>query len=185
MIRRPPRSTLFPYTTLFRSGPGHHPGRVRVERRNRKAEGERGQRRRSVRAHPGKRPQGLRSGGDPPLVVPHDRPRGLREPHGPPVVSQPGPRAEDLAAWGFGQGANRREPSEEPAKDRDDASHLGLLKHHLTDQHPVRVGTRRTPRVHAATWPVPGEQCPSWIHGGPIRASLHVQTETTTEARPR
>src|SRR6266568_1024771 len=28
MIRRPPRSTLFPYTTLFRSGvPGHgHPG---------------------------------------------------------------------------------------------------------------------------------------------------------------
>src|SRR3989442_5507421 len=26
MIRRPPRSTLFPYTTLFRSGrrPGHH-----------------------------------------------------------------------------------------------------------------------------------------------------------------
>src|SRR2546430_11635651 len=28
MIRRPPRSTLFPYTTLFRSGlePGHHGG---------------------------------------------------------------------------------------------------------------------------------------------------------------
>src|SRR6266498_6035013 len=25
MIRRPPRSTLFPYTTLFRSH-GHHPG---------------------------------------------------------------------------------------------------------------------------------------------------------------
>src|SRR5256886_15643120 len=24
MIRRPPRSTLFPYTTLFRSGPGVH-----------------------------------------------------------------------------------------------------------------------------------------------------------------
>src|SRR5438876_9096914 len=33
MIRRPPRSTLFPYTTLFRSGrglrhPGHHGGRA-------------------------------------------------------------------------------------------------------------------------------------------------------------
>src|SRR2546430_10771226 len=29
MIRRPPRSTLFPYTTLFRSGinPHHHPTR--------------------------------------------------------------------------------------------------------------------------------------------------------------
>src|SRR5690242_21926910 len=25
MIRRPPRSTLFPYTTLFRSGRGHVP----------------------------------------------------------------------------------------------------------------------------------------------------------------
>src|SRR2546430_12671053 len=25
MIRRPPRSTLFPYTTLFRSGDGHEP----------------------------------------------------------------------------------------------------------------------------------------------------------------
>src|SRR5256885_7845833 len=32
MIRRPPRSTLFPYTTLFRSavlpGPGHHARRT-------------------------------------------------------------------------------------------------------------------------------------------------------------
>src|SRR5438477_4763227 len=26
MLRRPPRSTLFPYTTLFRSGPGLPPG---------------------------------------------------------------------------------------------------------------------------------------------------------------
>src|SRR3712207_8508872 len=28
MIRRPPRSTLFPYTTLFRSGPSREPGGV-------------------------------------------------------------------------------------------------------------------------------------------------------------
>src|SRR2546430_7604206 len=28
MIRRPPRSTLFPYTTLFRSGVGHHLGEL-------------------------------------------------------------------------------------------------------------------------------------------------------------
>src|SRR3712207_7482107 len=45
MIRRPPRSTLFPYTTLFRSvgpgGAGHlrraatHPGPVRPERAGR------------------------------------------------------------------------------------------------------------------------------------------------------
>src|SRR5256886_4121974 len=31
MIRRPPRSTLFPYTTLFRSGFGQ-PGRLQVRR---------------------------------------------------------------------------------------------------------------------------------------------------------
>src|SRR6266568_7231091 len=28
MIRRPPRSTLFPYTTLFRPGLGEHPDRL-------------------------------------------------------------------------------------------------------------------------------------------------------------
>src|SRR2546422_3935839 len=34
MIRRPPRSTLFPYTTLFRSGGGlsHRPGVPRARR---------------------------------------------------------------------------------------------------------------------------------------------------------
>src|SRR2546430_12190060 len=45
MIRRPPRSTLFPYTTLFRSGPqgllqhhGHEPfGRGRASDRNDRA----------------------------------------------------------------------------------------------------------------------------------------------------
>src|SRR6266513_3500433 len=30
MIRRPPRSTLFPYTTLFRSRTRLHPGSVRL-----------------------------------------------------------------------------------------------------------------------------------------------------------
>src|SRR2546427_4532374 len=33
MIRRPPRSTLFPYTTLFRSKPGGRSGRVRAPSR--------------------------------------------------------------------------------------------------------------------------------------------------------
>src|SRR3712207_7272203 len=31
MIRRPPRSTLFPYTTLFRSHHAHHGQRVHAE----------------------------------------------------------------------------------------------------------------------------------------------------------
>src|SRR5688572_32245798 len=30
MIRRPPRSTLFPYTTLFRSRDGHHQPRAEL-----------------------------------------------------------------------------------------------------------------------------------------------------------
>src|SRR5256885_10460813 len=32
MIRRPPRSTLFPYTTLFRSRPGHAGGPAEARR---------------------------------------------------------------------------------------------------------------------------------------------------------
>src|SRR6266478_9219617 len=35
MIRRPPRSTLFPYTTLFRSACRGSPSRGRTERRSR------------------------------------------------------------------------------------------------------------------------------------------------------
>src|SRR5687768_17749118 len=39
MIRRPPRSTLFPYTTLFRSGRRHRDDqRTRVERRGHRHE---------------------------------------------------------------------------------------------------------------------------------------------------
>src|SRR5256885_3016459 len=36
MIRRPPRSTLFPYTTLFRSSPAHCPALRSVSRSNAK-----------------------------------------------------------------------------------------------------------------------------------------------------
>src|SRR3712207_7452062 len=35
MIRRPPRSTLFPYTTLFRSDPAQVPGRPAAPARQR------------------------------------------------------------------------------------------------------------------------------------------------------
>src|SRR3712207_7131613 len=59
MIRRPPRSTLFPYTTLFRSGgaPGaasarHHPRRLGQRRhaRGRRGRGRAARRRRPPRA---------------------------------------------------------------------------------------------------------------------------------------
>src|SRR3712207_8917604 len=68
MIRRPPRSTLFPYTTLFRSleVPPHavgdpaprHAVRGR-QRRRRRPEGAHGRDRRAARE--GRRPVGLRS----------------------------------------------------------------------------------------------------------------------------
>src|SRR5437763_8457783 len=39
MIRRPPRSTLFPYTTLFRSDGGGRSGGPRVQRRGKAGAG--------------------------------------------------------------------------------------------------------------------------------------------------
>src|SRR2546429_3340042 len=43
MIRRPPRSTLFPYTTLFRSGADAVGGKFRRHPRHRLPQGGRGQ----------------------------------------------------------------------------------------------------------------------------------------------
>src|SRR2546423_9818587 len=57
MIRRPPRSTLFPYTTLFRSVFGFFPGLVRRDFR-----GGQGQRAQPVTRLPGD-PQRLPAGG--------------------------------------------------------------------------------------------------------------------------
>src|SRR5436190_2700654 len=56
MIRRPPRSTLFPYTTLFRSrrGARHHPARPPARSRAGGARGNGGQCRRDLRR--GRRP---------------------------------------------------------------------------------------------------------------------------------
>src|SRR5256885_5098589 len=54
MIRRPPRSTLFPYTTLFRSGVPRWPLRADV-RGGRDLRRRRGLRRRHLRPHAGKR----------------------------------------------------------------------------------------------------------------------------------
>src|SRR5690349_22529079 len=47
MIRRPPRSTLFPYTTLFRSTEAQHEDQLARRRRGRDREGPARQRRRS------------------------------------------------------------------------------------------------------------------------------------------
>src|SRR3712207_7117609 len=48
MIRRPPRSTLFPYTTLFRSGGGAHRRPARPRRRARHDRGGPEENRRNV-----------------------------------------------------------------------------------------------------------------------------------------
>src|SRR5256885_5689570 len=57
MIRRPPRSTLFPYTTLFRS-PGRDPAVSRRERQGRSAGSPRPLQ--WVAGHPGGVPRGTR-----------------------------------------------------------------------------------------------------------------------------
>src|SRR5215216_4134327 len=71
MIRRPPRSTLFPYTTLFRSPPRHagtpderHPAAGRHRRRHHPVQGGRGRGRRRDRAGPRRGPDALDRGRD-------------------------------------------------------------------------------------------------------------------------
>src|SRR2546427_4272757 len=65
MIRRPPRSTLFPYTTLFRSSSGTAGRALRAARRSRRARPRAARRRRRRRSRRG-RGEGGRSpaGGD-------------------------------------------------------------------------------------------------------------------------
>src|SRR2546421_3789040 len=55
MIRRPPRSTLFPYTTLFRSVPAEHGAETRV----------------AERAHDHRPGRSERAGGERPGLVRH------------------------------------------------------------------------------------------------------------------
>src|SRR2546423_10841012 len=51
MIRRPPRSTLFPYTTLFRSAPAHRDGRPCRRGRTARGDAREDHGRRSRRRH--------------------------------------------------------------------------------------------------------------------------------------
>src|SRR2546430_14607069 len=108
MIRRPPRSTLFPYTTLFRSdgtdgrqGGGDHRSRrrhVRILRRARLVEPggalrQRERRPRRLRGRDGRGPGGLQ----PLAVPPHGRRRGPRPPTPPPPPPPP-PRGSAAGA---------------------------------------------------------------------------------------
>src|SRR3989475_6704671 len=54
MIRRPPRSTLFPYTTLFRSSSGTAGRALRAARRSRRARPRAARRRRRRRSRRGR-----------------------------------------------------------------------------------------------------------------------------------
>src|SRR3989449_5291905 len=95
MIRRPPRSTLFPYTTLFRSRSSHRSAGVRGSGRA---------------AQRGRRPDVLMAGGagpDPQLLA---RARGAllglvagNQPGGPPQRPRP-PKAIPPAVSGGGRG---------------------------------------------------------------------------------
>src|SRR3989442_15731351 len=87
MIRRPPRSTLFPYTTLFRSA---HAARLREEP---EGIGERGR-----RAWTGRHDNTVRMAAVE-LPRPPERPGDVRRPGHGPVISIPGeilhPRSEE------------------------------------------------------------------------------------------
>src|SRR3712207_7979154 len=61
MIRRPPRSTLFPYTTLFRSAAGGKGAGLRGERPSRAGVDDVGGRERDARRGDGLRPPPLRA----------------------------------------------------------------------------------------------------------------------------
>src|SRR3712207_2674336 len=58
MIRRPPRSTLFPYTTLFRSVPVAHPEQQLGDRVDDRDAEQQGRRQRPAGAPPGRRGSG-------------------------------------------------------------------------------------------------------------------------------
>src|SRR5947209_16542301 len=62
MLRRPPRSTLFPYTTLFRSRPARPSVGRRVARRRRAGRRTPGVRRRRAPRRPGRELRGALAG---------------------------------------------------------------------------------------------------------------------------
>src|SRR3954463_1979311 len=105
MIRRPPRSTLFPYTTLFRSGRG--PQRRREARRRRAPRPPRADRRR-----PRRRPllhlgDGVRRDRAPTRAAP-GRGAGQRRDGGPPARRVAGPAALDRSGRGHRAAADPR-----------------------------------------------------------------------------
>src|SRR3712207_7064944 len=61
MIRRPPRSTLFPYTTLFRSPEKRPPGPRRLARQEQTPRGDESERGRRARRRDRERSEGDRS----------------------------------------------------------------------------------------------------------------------------
>src|SRR3712207_2389325 len=103
MIRRPPRSTLFPYTTLFRSDPWRGRRRHRVHPRPAPRAACRGQ---------GDTPHLIGTGGGPLPLRPHSRPlRGQDRRRGCPRRHRRGARPPDGRPWGEERvSEERREP---------------------------------------------------------------------------
>src|SRR5256885_10853512 len=102
MIRRPPRSTLFPYTTLFRSRAaplrGGSRGNRSPARDRRKARGGRGTDASTPRKPPGPPPPGwLRGAAAPPGTAPRSARAGRRPD---PVLRRPFPRQAGRACAG-------------------------------------------------------------------------------------
>src|SRR6266508_3092569 len=123
MIRRPPRCTLFPYTTLFRS----RPDRRRPPPTQRRAQGAPGSR---ARLHPGRRARETGRGGVPGRQPAPARPRSdvARAPHAPADPGRGTPLRDHLPQEAPGEAHDpvraRRDPrrrADDPDKPAEDA----------------------------------------------------------------
>src|SRR3712207_3039567 len=140
MIRRPPRSTLFPYTTLFRSGPRRRvvpAGRTAGRAWTRTNPGRRRPRRRGRRSGRtgGDRPAGSagRPGGPDRRTPPRGGGARARRPRSTGTRSRrtrpPSPAPRDRPARARPAAAERRPPgrSSSPARGGDEVGVLGVL----------------------------------------------------------
>src|SRR2546430_1060454 len=183
MIRRPPRSTLFPYTTLFRSLPGRGaPARGRGNRpgaARRHARGAGDARRPAVGAGRRRRPGGRRADA---AVVAAGRPR-LHRPH-------PGPRFLALARLGRrstvaaqrdARGDGGRRQRRRPCGGGHCRARAVALRGRGPRQRAGTTALRRPPRVRGFAAPVAA----GTHHDGQRRAGLVAAGPRGAEPGPR
>ncbi len=179
-------------------GPGQYPAGVGVDHADIGFEGEGDDGPGGVGTDPGQGQQVGQGRRHPTAVLLHHRPGGQVETAGATVVPEPLPGAEDLPQGGGGARGRIGKAVEEPVVGRYHPGQLGLLGHHLADQHrprvtgapprqfrPPRAATiGRPPRVDGPTQP--GQTAPVGrpVGGGGAGPGRHRPT-LTPRRRPR